>query len=494
MTLRRRIAAAAAVAVAAVAAALAASGYLSTRANLRGQLDQALSERAAPFLAPHAPQRQQGGGFGPGRPGLRGPSGHAGRPGPPPGGSPFAGSPATPPAPGFGDAPGYFQFVSPDGHVSAGGGGTPQIPVDARAREIAASGHGRYFTDVTVHGTALRVLTVADPYDHYAVQVARPLTEVDQALHSLLITYLALVAGGILLAALIGTLIGRSALAPIERFTKRTERVTDALDGSQRIEETGATELERLAVSFNRTLDALEASVRAQRHLIADASHELRTPIASLRSNIQIFLEADRLPLEERRSLQHDLIAELDELTQLVSDVLELARGISPGDQLEPIALDRVVADAVERTRRRAPEIALEVRLQPTTILNAPDRVARAVTNVLDNARKWSPHDGAIEIVLADATLTVRDHGPGFADEDLAHVFDRFYRAQEARRLPGAGLGLAIVRNAAEAYGGWVKVRNAQDGGAILAVSFGNAIAPEAAQAPEGSGRLTRSS
>ncbi len=470
MSLRRRIAAAAALAVAAVAVTLAVVGYLSARSHLVGQVQQELRGRATGFVRPHGPGIHEPGG---------GPQGsqpsHAGNEA----GNGSHADNGLPPNPPLGGAPGYFQFVYPDGRVVAGDGGTPKLPVDAQAHRIAEQGHGSFFSSATVDGTHVEVLTVADPDDHKAVQIALPLTSVDSVLHGLLVTYLLLVAAGILLAALFGALIARTALAPIRRFTTETEQVTTALDRPRRLEETGGEELERLAASFNQTLDALERSVEAQRHLIADASHELRTPMAALRSNIQIFLDADRLEEQERRELQESIVAELDELTQLVSDVLELARGSAPSEHTEPIELDVVVRDAIGRAQRRAPEITFDVDAGATVIVNSPDRVARAVTNVIENARKWSPPDQTIEVKLRDGVLTVRDHGPGFDAEDLAHVFDRFYRAEHARRMPGSGLGLAIVKQAAEAHGGSARAANAPDGGAVLTVSFGPSISTE---------------
>ncbi|MBV8954240.1 MAG: HAMP domain-containing histidine kinase, partial [Solirubrobacterales bacterium] len=216
-------------------------------------------------------------------------------------------------------------------------------------------------------------------------------------------------------------------------------------------------------------------SIQAQRQLVADASHELRTPIAALRSNIQIFLDSHRLPAHEREGLQESILAELDELTQLVADVVELARGPAPSAHPEPIELDTIVRDAVERARRRAPPLQFNLDLEPTEIQGVADRVSRAVTNVIDNARKWSPPQGAIDIQLHGGTLTVRDHGPGFSEKDLPHVFDRFYRAENARRLPGSGLGLAIVKQAAEGHGGRVEAANAPGGGALVRISFGAA-------------------
>jgi two-component system sensor histidine kinase MprB len=297
---------------------------------------------------------------------------------------------------------------------------------------------------------------------------------VDSVLSGLLLTYGLLVAGGVLLAGLLGLVISRAALRPIERFVGQTERVTSSLDQPVRLEETGATELRRLAASFNETLNALERSIESQRQLVADASHELRTPIAALRSNIQIFLEAERLPEEDREGLQESILAELDELTQVVADVLELARG-SATSRFDPIELDTLAREAVERTQRRAPDLRFTLELEPTVIVNSPERINRAVTNMVDNARKWSPPDGEVTVVLRDGTLTVRDHGPGFEERDLPHVFDRFYRAETARRLPGSGLGLAIVKQAAQALGGHAEAANAPDGGAIVTVHFGSA-------------------
>jgi two-component system, OmpR family, sensor histidine kinase MprB len=178
---------------------------------------------------------------------------------------------------------------------------------------------------------------------------------VNAALHALLMTYLWLIGLRVVVAGIAGTWISRSALAPIRRFSADTEHVTRSPDRRQRLEESGAEELRRLAASFNRTLDALERSLESQRHLIADASHELRTPMAALRSNIQIFLDADRPPGHERRELQQSIVAELDELAKLVSDVLQLARGSMPSERFEPVELHDVVYEAADRRRRRAP-------------------------------------------------------------------------------------------------------------------------------------------
>ena len=461
MSLRRRIALAAAVSVAAVAAAISVVAYVSTRSHLIGELKQELWARARPELQPHD-HGPRGGGLP-----LQ-PSGQDNEP--------FA----LPPGPGFGAARGYFQVVQPDGTAVIPRGESVRLPVDARVRAIARSAHGSFFTTTTLQGVHLEVLTVGDPVDRHAIQVALPLTGVDSVVDGLLLPYGLLIGGGIVLALLLGIAISRSALSPIEGFLRRSEAVTSHLDKPSRIEETGADELRRLAATFNQTLDALERSVDAQRHLVADASHELRTPMAALRSNIQIFLESERLPTAERENLQQAILAELDELNQVVADVVELARGSAATTPPEPVELDALAAEAVERAQRRAPGLKFDLQLEPTVVEGVPDRVARAVTNVIDNARKWSPAEATVEVEVRQGTVTVRDHGPGFAPDDLPHVFDRFYRAKDARRLPGSGLGLAIVKQTAEAHGGTAEASNAPDGGAVLRVSFGPVVGAEA--------------
>jgi two-component system, OmpR family, sensor histidine kinase MprB len=485
MSLQRRIAAAAAFGVAAVCLIFAPVGYLSTRAKLYQEVKLQLKQLAAPYLQ----MPEHGGG--------------------PPGTGAAGGNPASSSNPAgddddaddgncafrqpsggggggsqYGGPTGYFQVVCPDGTVLAQNGKKPQLPVTARVKRVASRVKtvastltGGYFFTAKVGPTHthLEIYVAPDFGDKHVIEVAVPLTTTDSALRGLLVTYGLLLGVGMVLAAWIGALVARSALAPIRRFTAQTEQITSALDKPRRLDEVGAIEIRRMAASFNQTLGALERSVEAQRHLIADASHELRTPIAALRSNIQIFLEADQLPPEEQAGLQDAILAELDDLTQLVSDVMALARGSTPNEAVEELELDAIVSEATERAIRRSQNITFNTELEPTLITNSPDRVTRAVTNVVDNARKWSPPDGTVEITLADGVLTVRDHGPGFRAEDLAHVFERFYRSDEARRMSGSGLGLAIVKQAAEAHGGYAMVSNAADGGAIVTVCFGSA-------------------
>jgi two-component system sensor histidine kinase MprB len=467
VTLRTRIAAAAGLAVAVAVVLAAVVVYVAVRSALRGQVDSSLRQRAGLVVPPP-----------PGTLGPRG-NGSAGTAQPPPpsgaGGAPPKLPASIAPA-RFGEPSGYVQFIDPSGAVDVprGQGSSPTIAPNRAERAIAASGRGRLLADRTVRGTHLRVLTLgAGPRG--AVLVALPLTTVDHELSHILLILLLVGVAGIALAVLLGALVARTALTPIARFTRHTEQLTGDPDLSRRLEVSGRDELARLASSFNATLEQLERSVAAQRHLIADAGHELRTPIASLRANIQVLQEAARLTPEDREALRRDIIDELDELTALVSDVAELARGGRGELAVDDVRLDEIVADAVERTRRRC-DLRFEVTLQPTLVRGAGERINRAVTNLLDNARKWSPPGGLVEVRLRDGVLCVRDHGPGFAEADLPHVFERFYRADAARGLPGSGLGLAIVRQAAEAHHGYVRAQNAPDGGARIEASFGAAL------------------
>jgi two-component system sensor histidine kinase MprB len=491
VTLRTRIAAVASVSVALAVLAAAIGLYAAVRSDLRGEVDNNLRARARALVAPAGLGAPAGAGAG--APG----GGYAGG-GPPAAGSSYPGAGrgrpdgfpgSVEPAP-FGAASGYVEFVSPQGRVFVPGGqgsSSRKIALTAGDRAIAARGGGSSLTDRTVDRTRLRVLTLGTGAGG-AVLVAQPLTEVEHELSNLLLILTLIGGGGVVLAALLGALVARTALAPIGRFTERTESLTGNLDLSRRLEVEGRDELARLADSFNGTLDALERSVQAQRHMIADASHELRTPISSLRANIQILGEADRLAPEEQESLRADIVAELDELTALVGDVVELARGAAPDGAVDDVRLDEVVRGVVESARRRADrhgEVAFELSLEPTIVRGQAERIGRAVSNLVDNARKWSPDGSAVEVALKDGVLSVRDHGPGFQEADLPFVFDRFYRASDARSLPGSGLGLAIVRQAAEACGGFAEAQNAPGGGALLRVSFGAPVELPADWSPQ---------
>lgn len=467
MTLRTRLGATAAAAVAVVVVGVAIAVYAADRSALRGQIDRSLSDLARPLSSPDRPPFAGARDIPFGRRDPRLGGRHRRRRGP----GLFDQRSSTP----FGGASGFIQFVAPDGSTSRPPDEGQALPVDPRALAVARTGRGRYFTDVTVDHVHLRELISATPRGA-ALQIVRPLTETDRVLRELLLVIALIGAAGIAIAALVGVLVARSALAPISRFTRRTEALITEPGGpspSRRLEVRGRDELARLALSFNATLDALERSIEAQRHLVADASHELRTPIASLRANIQVLSDVDRLSGADRANLRADIIDELDALTALVGDVVELARGAEPGQDSDDTELDAIVEAAVARARRRAGDRRVAAELERTVVRGVPEQISRAVANLIDNAVKWGPPGEAIDVTLTAGVLSVRDRGAGFAPEDLPFVFDRFYRADDARALPGSGLGLAIVRQAAEAHGGWVRARNAPGGGALLQASFG---------------------
>jgi two-component system sensor histidine kinase MprB len=462
LTLRTRIAAAAGLAVALAVAAAALAVYFGVRGELRAEVDRTLRDQVERATGPGGDDRDR----------VRPP---ADRPG-------FL--PEERPAPFGGPSEAYAQIVLPGGRVLRRPGATGALSADENALEIAQTGEGEDIRDANVEGVHLRVLTAGLPGGG-AIQVARPLDEIDRQLDRIVLVLLVVGASGVALGAGLGAIVARTALAPIARFTRRTEQLAADPDPSERIEVRGHDELARLARSFNSTLDALERSVEAQRGLVADASHELRTPIASLRANIQTLEEAERLPETERGALRADIVQELDELTALVADIVELARGAKPGDGVDDVRVDEIASAVVERARARAGDrLEFNAELEPTVIRGEPARIQRAISNLVDNAVKWSPTGGAVDVRLADGELSVRDHGPGFADGDLPHVFERFYRARDARGMPGSGLGLAIVRQAAEAHGGAASAANAPGGGALMRVSFGTPAAAGADAVP----------
>ena len=363
----------------------------------------------------------------------------------------------------LGGAPGYPQGISTTGDRVPIGGATVALPITRHDGDVARGAAGAYLHDTTVDSTHVRMITF--PVANGAVQIVRSLTEVDHTLGRVRTWLILIAGGGIAIAAALGLLVSRAALAPVRRLTETAENVTETGDLSQRIDVTGRDELARLAASFNAMLGALEASTRAQRQLVADASHELRTPLTSLRTNIEVLASDRTLPPGERERLLHDVVEQLGEMTTLVSELIDLARGEQQAAEPEEVRLDLLAEDAVERARRNRPGIEFVTDLHESVVHGVPSTLERAVANLLDNAAKWSPAGGSVEVGVEDGTVTVRDHGPGIDDEDLPHVFDRFYRASSARGLPGSGLGLAIVRQVAQAHGGTVVAEHADGGG-----------------------------
>jgi two-component system sensor histidine kinase MprB len=364
----------------------------------------------------------------------------------------------------------FAQMVRPDGTVVRPRGVRFRLPVDPRVLEVAQGERKAFFSDATYGGIHARVYT-ARLSTGDAFQAVRSLEEVDSTLRDLGFALALISLGGIALAVWLGLIVARAALTPVKQLTEAAEHVARTRDLSRRIRADGTDELSRLGASFNTMLEALAGAERSQRQLVADASHELRTPLTSLRTNIEV-LSGGMLPPQDHDRLLRDLIAQLDELTVLVADLVDLARGDEPEADVEDVRLDALVADAVERARRHAADKVFFTELEPCLVEGVPGRLHRAVTNLLDNAAKWSPAGGQIEVRVRDGEVCVRDHGPGIADADLPFVFDRFYRAPAARGLPGSGLGLAIVRQVAESHGGTVVAERANGGGARMSLKL----------------------
>jgi two-component system, OmpR family, sensor histidine kinase MprB len=365
----------------------------------------------------------------------------------------------------LGSRDGFAQVVRRDGTVVRPRGPF-QLPVDERAIEVARGERKAFFSDATINGVHARVYT-ARLSTGDALQAVRPLEEVDSTLRELGFALALISLAGVGLAVWLGWVVSRAALTPVRQLTDAAEHVARTRDLSRRINAEGSDELSRLGASFNTMLEALADAERSQRQLVADASHELRTPLTSLRTNIEV-LASGMLPADDQERLLRDLVAQLDELTVLVGDLVDLARGDEPDAAVEDVRLDLLVADAVERARRHAADKVFFTDVRPCLVEGVPGRLDRAVSNLLDNAAKWSSPGGQIEVSVRDGEVRVRDHGPGIAESDLPYVFDRFYRAPAARGLPGSGLGLAIVRQVAEAHGGTVVAERANGGGASL--------------------------
>jgi two-component system sensor histidine kinase MprB len=301
------------------------------------------------------------------------------------------------------------------------------------------------------------------PHTGTAVATVQPLGPTRHALARIRF-WLFLVGGlGIALATALAAFVATAALRPVRRLTAAAETVTATGDLTERVQASGTDELGRLATRFNGMLAALEESVGRQRRLVADASHELRTPLTAARTNVDLVREG-KLPEDEVRRALDEASVELYSLTSLVSDLVELARGEERKLRIEEVQLDDLVLSAVERAKARAPEATFVMSLTPVQVNVDPVLVERAVGNLLDNAVKYSPPGAPIEVSVRDGEVTVADQGPGIAEEDLPRIFDRFYRSATARAKPGAGLGLAIVREAAEAHGGKATAESSASG------------------------------
>jgi two-component system, OmpR family, sensor histidine kinase MprB len=445
MSFRARLTVAAAAAVAVAIALASALVYVIVRDELRGEIDSSLEERAGFLTREPLTVRTEPGsgdlvlvvphrGFDPG-----------------------------------GDI--FLQAVDAEGTVAKPDPRQVAFPVDEAVRSVAAGDRSSFFADAEVEGIHVRELVIPAS-GGYALQLVRPLDEVDRLLDRIRLVLVLVSLGGIAAAALFGALVARTALQPVRRLTREAEVVAETRDLSRRIGLQGDDELARLGSSFDTMLAALDESQRQQRQLVADASHELGTPLTSIRTNVEVLARRDDLSPPAREALLGDLVGQLGEMSGLVTGLVELAS--EPPAELErvDVRLDELVEDAVARAERLAPQVRFETTLVPSVVHGVPGRLERAVGNVLDNAVKWSPPGGTVEVAVDGGVVSVRDHGEGIGEEDVPHVFDRFYRSVSARSMPGSGLGLAIVKRVVDEHGGTATVEPADGGGTVVRLAF----------------------
>jgi two-component system, OmpR family, sensor histidine kinase MprB len=442
VTLRTRLTLVAAGVVAVVVALACATTYFVMRHELRSQLDPTLKKQVAAVQAnPNAYTDQED----------------------------FGGS--------------AVEIIDPNGRVQAA---SYIVQADAAVLAVAAGTHRAFFRDIRVR-TPVEVVHLREyvaPLPGLfgpggAVIAYKNFQEIERPLERLRLILILVALGAIGIAAAGGALVSGTTLGPVRRLTAAAERIAETGEPSERVSEGGRDELARLGASFNTMLASLEESLETQRRFVADASHELRTPLTSLQTNIDVLRGEVELPPEQRKRLLDDLDRETQEMRALIGGLLELARGGAQVEKQE-FQFDEVVEDALERARTRFPEVSWQTaRLEPTAVDGYRDRMERAVWNLLENAGKWSGDGGSVEVSLSAGELRVRDHGPGFAEEDRPLVFERFYRSAAARAMPGAGLGLAIVREVAEVHGGTVAAENADDGGAVVRLSLNGAVRPD---------------
>ncbi|HWD64768.1 MAG TPA: HAMP domain-containing sensor histidine kinase [Solirubrobacteraceae bacterium] len=392
------------------------------------------------------------------------------------------------PASAGGPAP-YSAVVLPNG-TSQPIQGQIKLPGAHAASAVASGTVSGFKTDIRVNGAPMRMYTFElgiSPFEGFssvAIQLARPLGPTDHVLFMLRLILLLILACGIALAWGLGRMAARRVLSPLAEVSQTAEVIGETDDLSLRLAVHTDDEVGQLATRFNAMLErlatsraALDDSVRSQRQLVADASHELRTPVTSLRTNIEVLLAGGELEADERRRLLDDVVEQSEELSRLVNDLIEVARGDLPADAVEDIRLDHVVEEAVVRAQRHAPDTQFVTSLQPVVVRGSPERLSRAVNNLLENAARHNHPGYPVEVSVDAEGVRVRDHGGGIDPKDLPYIFDRFYRGANSRASQGSGLGLAIVRQVAESHGGTASAANAADGGAVFTLRLPGQLA-----------------
>lgn len=377
-------------------------------------------------------------------------------------------------------------------NTAVGGPSSTPIRLEAAELAVARTGLGASArTGVGATGDQYRIIAVplSARGSHYALILARPLAPTQAIINSLLGSLLFFGLAAIMAAAFAGYGIARATIAPLHKLRDHAGRVT-ATNKLEPVEVTRDDEVGELGRAFNRMLAALDTSRSRQQRLIADAGHELRTPLTSMRTNVELLVADENsgmLPPGARADILRDVAGQLGEFTTLVGDLVHLSREDAAAPAFSPLDVYEVTERALARVKRRSkPGMTWQVSLDNHLLLDgSPDSLERAITNLLDNAVKFSPDGATVHVALHDDRLRVADEGPGILDDDLPHVFERFYRSDQARTTPGSGLGLSIVAQIVESHGGWVKAGHAPEGGAEFVMRLPGRV--KAVEAPEAS-------
>ncbi|HMK12431.1 MAG TPA: HAMP domain-containing sensor histidine kinase [Acidimicrobiales bacterium] len=435
MSLRWRIAVGLAVIAGIVCTAASVGAYLSTKQQLLNSIDESLVARS------HDANDDRGPNFG-------------GRPGP-------GGQRNGCPQPGDLQPSSAAQIVAPDGTITQCILGGPLLPVASVGLQT-----------ISIDGTPYRMLT-SPWHEGGLLQIGRDLDEVQDVLTDMRLRLFLLALGGTLAAAALGWWLARRIVRPVVKLRDTAEQIASTQDLSTPIPSDGDGEVGSLARSFTTMVDALATSRAQQQRLITDASHEMRTPLTSLRTNIELLGRADNLPEGQRVEVVDALQLEVSELSELVAELVELATDSSKAEPAEPVRLAELAGDVATRAVRRSGREVNVISDDGTeTVVAQPAQLERAISNLVDNALKYSPDGTPVDISVTATDVVVRDRGPGIASEDLPRVFDRFYRSTLARSQPGSGLGLAIVQQIVERNGGRVWATNRPDGGAEVGFSL----------------------
>ena len=444
MSLRWRIALGLALIAAIVGTAAAAGAYLSTAQQLENGVDESLVSRT------------RDANIGPLGPRSRRPV--------------FAGCPQ----PGELQPAAAAQLVSPSGAITQCIAGGPMLPVYDADLGVGLGDHR--FQTVAIEGNEYRMLT--SPWRGGGVlQIARNLAEIEDVLSRLRNRLVVLTLAGVAAAALFGWWLARRIVRPVVNLRDTAEQIANTQDLTTPIPVDGEGEVGSLARSFTTMVHALATSREQQQRLISDASHEMRTPLTSLRTNIELLGRGDQLAPSERQEVVEALNVEVAELSDLVGELVDLATDSWKDEPAEPVRLADLAEDVCGRARRRTGrDITCDVDADAAPIVGHPQQLERAISNLVDNAVKYSPAGTVIDVVVTTTSAVVRDRGPGIAPEDQPHVFDRFYRSTTARSEPGSGLGLAIVQQIVDRHNGRVWATNRSDGGAEVGFILDGAV------------------